>query len=461
MITLNEDALDGHVVNYIKSKGRLRGVLYFKLEKRFCSRDSKIRVRKNQLLSCLFSMMKERIIEIIIPEPFDIEWSKQKLSGLKFIKEDVHLKRYFSYLKGFEIDSIKKNEYIFDSRQLNRENLREVEAGIQSIKELIKQTSGIKYKILVFYPKNSVPLNIYEPFEGDFNLDFIDIKAPPEFIEKGSGIEIPLNQQELDLTIIRSYRSNYMCFYITLIESLQKAILNLQEGGIKSKEEEKTLEDLITKFTYYCEMYVNSDWVDIQDANPYRWETFFKFFKIPIKILKLEYKSIKFHGRTFETWSNLKFCIFIDSEEDELITNLKKLGYQEFRVENITGKVAIGLDIDNYVPCPAIEYLYFVFKYICYYHLFLLFSHSFSYIKRTVREVKFSEKDKYLYKIIEPIIKSLFNVNTERLTNKVVLKYYTLNADELEVIYNSFMVNKIRKLEKSLYSYFMLRSLKK
>ena len=461
MITLNRDNLEEQIVDYIKSKGKLRAVLYFKLEKKFCSRDSKIRVRKSQLISSLFSMMKEGIIEMIIPEPFDIEWRTQELKNLKYIKDGVYIQRVYSNLKGLPSNSFNPNSYIVDSRQLDRENPEEIETVIQSIKDLIKQTYIIKYKLIIHYPKKSIPLNIYEPFEGNFDHKSVNIKAPPQLIEKVSNIEIPLEQQELDLTIIKSYRSNYMCFYITLIESIQKAILDMQQKGIKSKEEKQQLKDLITKFTYYCEMYVNSDWVDIQDVSPYKWEAFFKYFKIPIKILNLRYKSIKFHGSTFETWSNLKFCIYVDCEEIELINKLKNLGYQEFQEENIKNKIAIGLDIDSYVPCPAIEYLYFIFKYICYYNLFLLFSNSFSYIKKTITNANFSKKDKHLYKIIEPIIFSLFKINPERLTNKIVFKYYTLNSEELEILYNSFMVNKIRKLEKSLYSYFMLRSLRK
>ena len=461
MITLNKDVFEEKILNYIKSKGRLRAVLYFKLEQKFCSRDSKIRVRKSQLISSLFSMMKEGTIEIVIPEPFDIEWRKQELNNLKYIKDGVHIKRVYSNLKGLPSNSFNPNSYLVDSRQLDRENPEEIETVIQSIKDLIKQTYIIKYKLIIYYPKNSIPLNIYEPFEGDYNHKSVNIKAPPQLIKKASDIEISLEQQELDLTIIKSYRSNYMCFYITLIESIQKAILNLQEKGLESKREKQQLKDLITKFSYYCEMYVNSDWVDLQDANQYKWETFFKYFKIPIKILNLQWNSIKFHGSTFETWSNFKFCIYVDYEEIELINKLKDLGYQEFQEENIKNKIAIGLDIENFVPCPAIEYFYFIFKYIYYYNLFLLFSHSFSYIKKTIPSAKFSEKDKNLYKIIEPIISSLFKINPERLTNKIVFKYYTLNSEELEIIYNSFMVNKIRKLEKSLYSYFLLRSLKK
>ena len=51
----------------------------------------------------------------------------------------------------------------------------------------------------------------------------------------------------------------------------------------------------------------------------------------------------------------------------------------------------------------------------------------------------------------------LFNVDFERVSNKLVFSYYVLDPDELEIIYNRFLVNKTRDIEKYLYKYFLLR----
>ena len=65
---LNETEFRSEIIKYIESKGRIKATLLHKLENHFCK--SGMKVSRDFLVSHLFSMLRERIIDIIIPEPF-------------------------------------------------------------------------------------------------------------------------------------------------------------------------------------------------------------------------------------------------------------------------------------------------------------------------------------------------------------------------------------------------------
>ncbi|MFX1258995.1 MAG: hypothetical protein ACFFAN_14145 [Promethearchaeota archaeon] len=449
--------LKERVITYLKSKSVIRAVLLHKLEKRFCKSNSEFKVQKEVLISCLLFMMNERKIDIIIPELFKISWNKRFLENLMFLEEGIYFIRNFSNINEDFSKSLNKNNYYFDSRKLDFKKEDEIKEVIKNLKLIIKKIPQIKNKMIIYYPNGSKPLNIYDPLKTtSYNLKFMDFKEKSQF-SLNSKIAISLEQQKSYLAIIKSYRKNYMCFYITLIESIQKSILDIQKQKDKIKNYKKILRDFIKKFAYYCIMYVRSDWVEIDKPNPYRWETFFKHFKIPFKIITLDFKSIKFLGRTFESWCNFKYCIFIKKNFQEVIKNLKKFGYTVFTDENYGDKIAVGLDLETYIPCPTIEHFYFLFKYIYYYHLFLLFNHSFTYIKKVRPNIKLTEKERMLFKLFLPVMESLFNIQINKISNKLVFNYYTFNPDELEIIYNKYLLSNIKVIEKKLYNYYLIK----
>ncbi len=465
MISLNKPCpieLKKSILEYLISKGRIRACLLYKLEKRFCKPNSKMRIKKASLISCIFSMLRKRIIDIIIFEPFEIKWEERNLKNLDYLNNGPYYIRKFNYL---ENSLFKKRErrgnYFFDSRILDFDNIEKNLNTISKLSNLLKKVPELKYKTAIYYPKNSEPLNIYEPFEGNYDLEFIDLKSPSPPVGIFHKIEVNLEDQKSDLTIIQSYRINYMCLYITLIETIQKAIMEIQENADNLDRNKEMLNDLTRKFAYNCIMYVKSDWVEIKEPNPYRWETFFKFFNLPFRIINLDFRSLKFHGRTFESLSNFKYCIYIKKRDQNQIKYLKELGYEEFSDYNLKNKVAIGLDLEIFIPCPTIEHFYFLYKYIFYYHLFLLFKHSFTYLLKTEQNIKFSEKEQMLYRVFLPVMESLFNIHDNSITNKLIFKYYTFNPDELEIIYNKFLLNNVKKIEKKMFDYFFFRFSKK
>lgn len=465
MISLNKSCpieLKNSILEYLKSKGRIRACLLYKLEKRLCKPNSKERIKKASLISCLFSMVRKRIIDIIIFEPFQIKWEERNLRNLEYLKDGPYYIRKFTYL---ESSLFKKSErrgsYFIDSRIFDFDDDDKVINTFSKLSNLLKKIPELKYKTVIYYPKNSEPLNIYETFEGNYDLELIDFKSPSPPVGIFQKIEVNLEDQKSDLTIIQSYRINYMCLYITLIETIQKAIMEIQEDGDNLDRNKEMLKDLTRKFAYNCIMYVKSDWVEIREPNPYRWETFFKFFNLPFRIIKLDFRSIKFHGRTFESLSNFKYCIYIKKSDQNHIKYLKNLGYEEFSDYNLKKEVAIGLDLEIFIPCPTIEHFYFLYKYIFYYHLFLLFKHSFQYLLNTKQNIKFSDKEQMLYKVFLPVMESLFNIHDKNITNKLIFKYYTFNPDELEIIYNKFLLTNVKKIEKKMSDYFFFRFSKK
>ena len=241
----------------------------------------------------------------------------------------------------------------------------------------------------------------------------------------------------------------------TLIEAIHKTIINLQENKALPNYTE-LFHDSMKKFAYNCIMFVWSDFIEIDGSNPYRWETFFKRFEIPIQVLLYDFVSIKFYGRTFDTYDRLKFCIFIDKNHQEQITKLKNLGYSEFADENHDSKIAIGLDLKFYFPCSTIEHIYFLSKYVCFYHLFLLFHDCFEYLKTNLG-IGLLEKEATLFENFLPVMTSLFNIKAQKVSNEMTFKYYTYNPVELEILYNKFLLQNVKIIEPKLMKYFLLR----
>jgi hypothetical protein len=396
-------------------------------------------------------MLRAQKIEIVIAVPFDVNWKLAQVSDFNFLKKGDYLTRSFHEWNESAIGDIPSMDYLFDSRRIDFKNESIVNDTVMWLKNVIKKVPRIKYKMMIYYPEHSKKINIYEDLEEEYNLDFSEILPPKSLIHNGAKLNISLDNQEENMKIVQAYRSNYMCLYITLIEAIQEAIVKAQD--IRGE----VLKELVRKFAFYCIMFVRSDWVETTEGNPYRWETFFQAFGLPFKILNLEFKTMKFHGRTFETTTRYRYCIFVNKKDSGLILKLKTLGYEEFEEENTENLVAIGMDHDIYIPCPSIEHFFFVSKYICYYHLFLLFHHSFHYMKNFKPEFRFSKKEESLHELLYPVMSELFNIKSDSISKTLVFKYYTLDPRELEVIYNNFMISKVKELETKLFKYFMLK----
>ena len=446
--------IEAQVFDYLNTKGIIKACLLHKLINYLCSPSSKHRIERDDLLACLFRLTRERRIDIIIINSFEIFWKIKPIEQFSYLKDGDYFFRDFRKRKYKTINNFKKSDYIFDSRQLNFKNNFEVEEIFKYLYELIRKKKKIQYKMIIYSNDNSKSLSIFESSKIPFEIKIHKINPPLDLITNEATLFFDLEKQMENIAVIKAFRSKYMCFYITLIDAIHQKIIMLQENNNKST---KSLNEYIKRFGYYCIQFVKSDWVNINHSNPFRWETFFQFFKLPFKILNLEFKSLNFYGRTFNTLAKYRFCIYIKNENKDVISNLKKKGYFEF--EDIKDKsfTAIGLDQEIFLPCPSIEYFYFIFKYIFYYQLFLLLHHSFDYIKNYYQDIRISPKEKMLFKIFYPVINELFTISEKKVSEILVFKYYTLNPNELEIIYNNLMINHVRLIETKMMKYFLVK----
>jgi len=446
--------IERETLKFLESRGSIKAALLHKLENHFCS--PKFGISKELLHFCLFKMFRERTIEMIIPELFREKFRPSTLNELEYLKDGTYFTRRYTKFKSKNLNEYKQNYYYFDSRNINYTNDLLVVKWIEHLKLLLRKIKEINKKIIIFNPINSNPIDIYEnKFGGDYSLLNI-----PFYVEKKkiyNKLIIPLKNQAVNVAIIQAYRKRYACFYIPLISSILKTIEYIQDNKEEIIDFENVLQDYILKFAYQCIEFVKSDYIEIE-PNSLRWESFFNYFNLPIKILDYDFKSIKFHGRTFENYQILKIRIYIEKEHSDIINKLKSIGYEEFSDENYDDFIAIGSRVEIYYPCSTIEHIYFLSKYVCFYCLFLLFSHSFDHLQKIKPKIKFINKEKAIYKNFLPVINTLFDVHGDKIPKKLIFKYYTYNPDELDVIYNHFLISAVKDIEKKMYKYFRFRS---
>lgn len=452
---MSKQDLREEIINYLNSKGRVRACLFSKLSN-FMTKKKNYSIGPRELLDEITLMINKDVIEIIIPKPFEIKWKERESEGLTCLKEKILLKRMFFLDKELQRTNQNKDGFFFDSRTINDKNI--VIKKLNRLKKAINSNDLLRQKIIILNPKNSERLNIYEKHPETYHLDSFQLDHA--FLNT-KEISIPINRQKANLKIIKAYRDRFMCLYITLIESIHKEIVDLQEE-LKSKNNANTdikrdkLTQLIRRFCFYCEMFTTSDWIEIKEANPYRWETFFHLLDIPIRTTMKKIGKVKFTGRTFETCIYFNYRIQVDSIFDDEIEDLKKLGYNVFKSEN-PSKKSIGKNLEIFVPAPSIEHYFFIGKYLIYYHLFKLLHDASDLIKRMFPSMVLTKKDLNLYELFYEPMKSLFDIKTDILEDKLYFQYYTTNADELEAIYNELVFTNATIIEKKLFAYHMLK----
>ncbi len=459
MLGINETARNDfkrEIIKYLESKGKIKAELLSKIEKRFCALNSKYKVKKREFLDSLISMMIKHLIEILIVVPSRITWEKHHFSDFEYLEQNDYIIRRVSKSGSVIIKPNADLDYFFNSIGINFDNEEKLNSLVEKLKIDINTIPDIKYHTIIFYPIGSDKINLFEPLEQDYVVNICSLNSPKKH-EIYDKIKFPIEEQLSSINLIQSYRINYMCFYITLIENIQYCIKELQENVNGYNNQYNEINEFIRKFAYYCISYVKSDWVYIKDPNPYRWETFFKFFEIPIKIFSLKFLSINFYGKMFECSTNFKFGIFVKKEFKEDIKSLKNYGFQELHGEDNEIYDCVGLDLKINLPCPTIEHFYFLYKYICYYYQFLLFFHAFRYVKKIRPQIQFSDNESRLYVNFLPVMKQLFNIDEMKIQKVINFKYITINPDELELIYNKFLFSNIKSIEKRLSSYFLLR----
>ncbi|MBY9007084.1 MAG: hypothetical protein KGD63_10015 [Candidatus Lokiarchaeota archaeon] len=447
MSQINDVEIQLEILKYIESKGILKACLLFKLEKWILNRFShNCLIRKRDINRNIISLLKKKKIDLIIPHFFKIKWQVRELENLKYLENGNYLIRTI----------IKENndwdQYYFDTRTKN--NINE-QKSIRLLQDILKLKGEKKKKIILYLTSNIKPLVIYDKFDDNYRLDQSDIIIPNNFEVIKKKISIPLNEQQNYQLVIYRYRKKYMCFYITIIETIQNIIVNLITQKNNHQYFKKKIVDLKTKFAFYCYLFVTNDWIDVK-PNPYKWESFFKYYNLPISI-NLSFNNVKFTGRTFEFYIKFSYQIKIKTYAKSTIQYLKRLGYEVINMDMDT--VSIGYTHNVFIPCSSIEYFYFCGKYIFFYYLFLLFYNTHKYIKKEYTSYNFSKNDRDLYKVFLPITKLISNFKEKKLEKNIIFKYYSKDPDELEIIYNKFLLPLVKPIENRLYNYFLIRGI--
>ncbi|MBN1216754.1 MAG: hypothetical protein JXA99_15105 [Candidatus Lokiarchaeota archaeon] len=445
MNIIDDFDIESLIINFLESKGIIKACLLFKLEKWMIEHYSKrYKFTRKDINKSIISLLKKKRINIIILPIFKITWRVKELNHLKYLEDGTYLTRVIKT----KMNSLEQKD--FSSRKIDTNNDYKINKLIQNFLELRGEK---RRKIILTLSTNNNSLDIFDNFKENFYIKTSNNHIP--FCEKiKNKIKIPLKEQENYQLIIYKYRKKYMCFYVTIIEAIQNILFYLTSQKKKPSNYKMKISDFTTKFAFYCDSFVNSDWIDLK-PNSYRWESFFKYYNIPISI-NLLFKNIKFTGRTFELHLKFNYEIKIKKYAKLTIQNLKRFGYSIKKKDMET--FSIGYTHNAFIPCSSIEYFYFCGKYFFYYHLFLIFHHSFAYIKKEYPLCKFSRTDKDLYKIFLPIAKLISNFKENQLNRNIIFKYYTKNTEELEIIYNKFLLPYIKPIEKKLYNYFLIRS---
>ncbi|MFO8019327.1 MAG: hypothetical protein R6U96_11880 [Promethearchaeia archaeon] len=442
------------LTDFLRSKGKIKAALLYKIEKKI----SIIKNDSKSLIKFIFTLLKEDKIDIIIPKLLKRTYEKKRINFSKYLIDGTYIISNYQPIdlrENTNLPDEPQNTFFLDSRNMDRDSFK-TQNFCNFLIELIKNHPLIKRRIIILLRTiNSSKKYKSLGLSNKLNNSIHGLKSREENIRK---IKLSLAKQKEIIENIKRYRNKNMCFYIPLIEALHKRIIEIkQKYYLKSEENRQKLKKLTELFAYYCLKFVFSEWVEIQKPNPYKWETFFKKFDLPIKIIKLDFKSLKFSGKTFESEVLITFLVYINSEKTNLIQVLKNYGYKIFN--NFTGstKTAIGAELSIYMPCPSIEYFFFIFKYICYYNLFLLYHHCFPYFNKLNREIRTNKKEKNFYKLFFPVLQPLFNLKKQEMNKNLNFKFNTLNPDVLEVIFNKYLISQIKNIELPLFRYFLMR----
>ena len=87
------------ILKFLESRGTIKAALLHKIESYFCNPKSKYNLSRDVLIDFLLNMMKEKLIDIIIPELFKVKWKKRNLSKLRFLKDGNYYCRIFTKFK--------------------------------------------------------------------------------------------------------------------------------------------------------------------------------------------------------------------------------------------------------------------------------------------------------------------------------------------------------------------------
>lgn len=441
--------LNDIIMNFIKSKGTMQTTIFSKLTNYiFKHLGLGKRITRGELVKELMSLIKNEKIEIFIPSPIEPVWLEKYQCGFKYLCEGPYICReYRKYRKVANFhNSSRQNGFIFDSRNL-------VNNKVKMLEETLYKDSSIDPFVMIQNKESEIPVEIYKSHSLK-NIGIDNQVNRPLFYKKKDmkKINIPLNLQKTNLSVLKRFRSTQMCFFVSLLDVIYHYITHYPHTISEKKMLEK-------RFGYYSNEFAKSDWIDIKEGNPYRWDTFFRHFDLPIFLERVAIENIRFEGKCFELEFNLVFYLEIDKKEVGIIESLEKVGFHRMKMEN--GQTArIGMNLDIYSISPAVEYNFFLIKYAVFYHLFYLFSLVCDPLLNEKGSHRFTIHEKNIYEVFLPVLQRFFDIEEDAVKNKLIFQFLTYDSEELEAIYSGLLMGEVKKIEKKLFNYFLLRTSK-
>lgn len=278
--------------------------------------------------------------------------------------------------------------------------------------------------------------------------------------------DLPINfsEQTEAITNLHMFESKYKCQYGVLIERL---LYKIERNGIKP--------EYLTNIVKLSNLFIKETFFSPIKKNPENWMNFFALFNIPLKMSNLTISNMKYVKRGIfqvDAWFQYYFLQEDMSQVGNALCNyLFQQGYQDFGRSAIprqgneeslkTGKM-IGLKSDISYYFTTEEQLFFPFKYLAYYSMFLLWNKICDFYL-TQKEKDYENiwylRDRKLFSLFEPMVKNVFDISSESIPNKFIFKYKidTLNRDVLNLLFNEYIFSKFLTIEKKASTYIFSR----
>jgi len=442
------DEIKHKIINEIFSHYRLGAILYIWAHRLCCHLSLENPISETDFIDILLDMIKSKEIDIIIPDPFLIKWEKKNLNNLKFVNDGVHYVRKFCYINDNVVNNSNKNEPLIDTRKIDKKDKEILNSIAQQIKYIIKKFPEMKEKIILSSPDIKKPIklhfidNIYEiNREEKIQIDNQKIKSNQD--QKKNTVS--LEEQEAAIETIKKYRQNFMCVYITLIETIQKELSYLQKYKSKIENYSELFKEALDAFKTYSILFAEETWTEssipLQNG-------------IKIKTGKLYYTSLNFKNDIFyiegiqEYWA-----LFEKKRNPGLKEFLLKQGYIEMGIDEDTSLTNIGLKLKLNFSINTIEQFFFLCKYLFIGNLFHLFFLINFFFKEKGDLTKLTEKKDNLSELFIPVLKPFFNINQVKPLKRIQFAFESVNRDELNILYNKFLFYNAREIEKRLRTF--------
>ncbi len=305
--------------------------------------------------------------------------------------------------------------------------------------KIILSTPDIKKSIKFHFIKNSYEINEKEKISSDFQ-QIINIS-------KLNKIGITIEEQEEAIKIIKKYRKNFMCVYITLLETIQKELIYIQKYKSKIENYSKLFKEILDKFQAYSIEYAESAWtlssIPLQEG-----------IGIEIKTGKLYYTSLNFKDDIFYIEGFQEYWAAFDNEKNPGLKEfLINQGYIEMEFDEKTNLTSIGQKLKLNFSINTIEQLFFLCKYLFIANLFHLLFLTTLFFKSKEDPSRLVEKKETITKIFIPVLKPFFNVDSIRPVNMIHFTFEDVNKDELNILYYKYLFLNARNIERTLRTF--------